>query len=271
MMLDVATDKTGKRFCILGTAPTWKLAPFDDPNAVIACLNDMYLLGIPRADTWTDIHPFRQFHFRDERQRKVDAATVPAGTYVRPHGHIEWLAKQSIPVYIQQADPRVPRARVFPYAEIRAAFDPVFPSGRVECSSTPQWMLMQAILEGYQEIHIYGIHLATEWEYQKQRELFAFLIGYARGKGITVVIPKGSPLCRTTHEYAYAPDPETPLRQMERDKLKLQRERAAIAAQVKGRRWGAGPLKDRLRWVDAQLADMDATMGQRALALRIAG
>ncbi len=205
---------------------------------------------------------------------EVDAAEVPAGAYVRPIGHLDWLARQSIPVFIQKADPRVPRAHVFPYTEIHAAFDGLFPTGKIECSSTPQWMLMQALLEGYQEVHIYGIHLATEWEYQKQRELFAFLMGIAAGRGVKIVIPKRSPLLKTTHEYAYAADPATPIVALQRTSMKLERQRDGLTKTIKAmKRYanGKAELTARLRWLDAQIADIQAEMGHQSLRQKLTG
>jgi hypothetical protein len=266
------SDQPIKRCAILGTAPTFRSTPWNDPGLEIWGLNDSHLLGFPRADRWFDLHPFGQFFYRDPAQRKVDAAEVPAGTYIRPTGHLEWMAQQSIPVYVQKSDPRVPRATVFPYSEIHAAFDPIFPSGKIECSSTPQWMLMLALLEGYQEIHIYGIHLATEWEYQKQRELFAFLMGVAAGRGVKVVIPKGSPLLKTTHEYAFAPDPATPITALKRQSLKLERQRDGLTKELAIVPWyrgGKAGLKARLMWLDAQIADIHAQVGQLSLAQRL--
>ena len=146
----------GKKFVILGTAPTSKMAPWQDPDAVIAGLNDAYMLGLPRYDVWYDVHPFDRFVFRPKHERKVKAFQVPAGTFVRPEGHIQWLAKQTCPVVIQAPDPRVPHAQILPRDAIKQAFGRWF-------DSSPAWMLAHAILQGYKEIHIYGIHLATEW------------------------------------------------------------------------------------------------------------
>ncbi len=261
-----------KRCAILGTAPTYSETPWGDPTLEIWALNDSSLLKLPRADRWYDLHPFSQFFYRDPAQRKVDAAEVPAGAYVRPIGHLDWLARQSIPVFIQKADPRVPRAHVFPYTEIHAAFDGLFPTGKIECSSTPQWMLMQALLEGYQEIHVYGIHLATEWEYQRQRELFAFLMGIAAGRGVKIVIPSRSPLLKTTHEYAYAPDPATSIVALQRTSMKLERQRDGLTKQIKALKWyasGKDGLVKRLRWLDAQIADLHTEIGHLSLTQRL--
>lgn len=256
-----------KRCAILGTAPTWKVTPWDDPGLEIWCLNDMYVMKPPRADRWYDLHPFEKFYFRrvDERLKAED---VPAGYFIRPEGHVEWLAQQSIPVILQAAQPAVPRGIVFPREAIVQRFGRWF-------DSTPAWMLAHALMDGYKEIHIYGIHLATEWEYQKQKPNLSFLCGVAVGMGVTLVIPPGSPLLRPTHQYAYEPDPSIPVMEAQRAVLKLQHEREVVAKALQAsKRWyrlGADPvLSTRAAWLDAQLLDaklgVDWTMAQKRAA-----
>jgi hypothetical protein len=255
-----------KRCCIIGTAPTYKAVPWNDPTLEMWGLNDSWLLNFPRADRWYDIHPFGQFFYRDPAQPKIDAADVPAGTYIRPKGHLEWLAKQSIPVYIQAADPRVPRGIVFPKAEIEARFGPWF-------DSTPSWMLGHALLEGYTEIHVYGIHLATEAEYVKQKPNFCYLLGLARGLGATVIVAKDAPLLKSSHQYAFQPDPATPIIAAQRDVMRLKRERQRIAAAVPPAHWWrrADPvLSTQAAWLDAKILDAELSVQQLTLAKRLA-
>jgi len=251
----MSEDVAGKKFVIVGTAPTWRMTPWDDPSAVIACLNDMHLMKPPRADRWYDLHPFGQFFYRDPNGGKLHAVDVPAGMFVRPAGHLAWLAAQSIPVYVQTADPRVPRARVFPRDAIEAKFGPWF-------DSTPAWMLGHALLEGYREIHIYGIHLQTEAEYQKQKPNMSYLCGLARGLGVKVVVPPASPLLRPTHRYAYEPDPAVPVLEAHRQRERLVMERKRVEQDWRRtrhwwRRGGDRALRDRLTWLGAQTQDAE--------------
>jgi hypothetical protein len=70
--------------------------------------------------------------------------------------------------------------------------------------SSVDYMLALAIHEGAQEIAIYGVRMESDDEYGYQRPNAHYLIGLARGKGITVHIPQTSPLCkysRTFEEY----------------------------------------------------------------------
>lgn len=237
-----------RRICIVGTAPTWRDAPWDDPGVEFWLLNDMYVLQPKRADRWFDLHPPSKMHFH--KGKRLAAHQVPAGYFVRPEGHLQWLAQQTIPVYLQQATPSIPASRTFPRAEVEAAVGPYF-------ASSPAWMVGLALLEGVTELHIYGIHLATEWEYVKQKPNLMFLLGLAAGRGVKLVLPTTAPLLRESHRYAYEDDPDLPRVAAERRVLALQDERARVAAKQK-RRWyqRRDPnVASRLSWLDAQITD----------------
>jgi len=264
--MDNATDQNaGKKFVILGTAPTWKLAPWEDKDAVIAGLNDAYLLELPRYDVWYDLHPFNQFFYKDPR-KKLPAHQVPAGTFIRPVGHLDWLAKQTCPVFVQAASPKVPHAQVFPRAELEAKFGEWF-------DSSPAWMLVHAIAMGFKEVHIYGIHLASEMEYIKQKPNMAFLCGLAVGAGVKLVVPKASPLLQSTHKYAFEPDPTVPVQQAQRDAQRVDAERQAVeqawqASKAWYRPHGDPLLRDRRVWLDAKLADLQQAVHWETLRKR---
>ena len=84
------------------------------------------------------------------------------------------------------------------------------PDQEAYITSSPAMMLAHAILENYTEIHIYGIHLATQAEYLKQRPNFEWLIGRAEERGINIVLPPECPLLKHTHVYGYEPEPQRP-------------------------------------------------------------
>ena len=249
------TEKPERRIAILGTASTWKSCPFDDPSLEIWHLNDAWVLKPPRVDRWFDLHPFDRMYFRKPNE-KVNVANVPAGFFVRPQGHVEWLRSQTIPVYVQDAAQLgTPSAVTFPRDRVVAAFGDQF-------ASSPAWMLGLAMLEGATEIHIYGIHLATEWEYVKQKPNLSFLLGIAAGRGIKIVIPKGAPLLKETHQYAYEDDPDTGTVRLKYQLKGLQQQLAIVQAQAK-RKWYQRPDPNaisRMAWLQAQIADTQLAM-----------
>lgn len=252
-----------KRICIVGTAPTWRDAPWDDPSIEFWLLNDMHVLKPKRADRWFDLHPFDQFYFPPPG-KKVFKHDVPAGAFVRPAGHIEWLKSQTIPVYVQDAKwLGTPSARTFPKAQVEAAVGPHF-------ASSPAWMLGLAIAEGATEIQMFGIHLATEWEYLKQKPNMAFLLGLAAGRGIRIVVPRTAPLLRESHQYAYQDDPDVPKIVVQRKIDGLQQQLSIVMKQLAAKKWyqRTNPnLESRKAWLTAQIGDAHLEL-QRVIARR---
>jgi hypothetical protein len=200
-----------KKCAIVGTAPSWVKAPWEDPSVEIWCLNDGYMCrdaqgqGVRRASRWYDLHPIDKMWFRPTAQRTVRADEIPKGHYIRPEGHLAWLKTQamSIPVYLQDEPPAdwPANARRFPVEAVIARFGEYWASG-------PSYMLAQALIEGFTEIQIFGIHLSTQTEYLEQRPNFEHLLGIAKGMGVTVTMAEESPLLKHGWKYGYEPKPE---------------------------------------------------------------
>ncbi len=273
-----------KRCAIIGTAQSWKQAPWNDQTLEMWTLNDGYLLGIPRSDRHFDLHPPHQMLFRPAQNKPLDPATIPVGVYLRPDGHLHWLRTRPQPVYLGEKHPEMPNARVFPKAEVLAAFAQYWPlrlnrKGVIEPGpdyevSTPSWMLMQAIVEGYQEIHVYGIHLATEWEYLQQRPNFEFLLGVAAGKGIKIVLPESAPICKAAYRYAFEPKADLPLQDAQKQIGIIKAEGAALHQAIATLPWYArarrADLQTRLAQLDVDLADAKAVLSRAQVALHAA-
>lgn len=193
-----------KRVAIVGTAESWRNTPWTDPTLEVWTLNDAYCLGFPRIDRYFELHPIDKMTFRKAGQKIVMGKDVKPGWFVRPEGHIEWLKRfaKTNPVYLQaEPDASWPvNAKRFPIEEVDKAFGTYWASG-------PAYMVAHAIMEGCTEIHVYGIHLATEQEYREQRPNFEHLLGIARGRGITVVMADKSPVMKHPWRYAYDEKP----------------------------------------------------------------
>ena len=262
-----------KRCAIIGTAPSWAQCPWPDQALEKWGLNDGYLLGVPHAARWYDLHPFHQMSFQSRDRRAVPQAAVPMGAYLRPEGHLEWLKTRGFPVYLAEPHPDYPTARVFPKAQVLDFWRAYWPLRRNRRGtiaegpdyevSTPSWMLMQAVAEGYREIHVYGIHLATEWEYVQQRPNFEFLLGVARGLGVQVVLPDSAPICKATYQYAFAPKADLPMQAAQHaiqtikaEGAKLHQQRAKLAWHERTMR---ADIEARLRQLDVDLMDARAT------------
>lgn len=68
--------------------------------------------------------------------------------------------------------------------------------GQAYWNSSIAYAMAMAIHEGAREIAIYGVDMDGTDEYAYQRPNMEYLIGFARGQGIHVHIPKQSALCR---------------------------------------------------------------------------
>lgn len=218
-----------RKIAIVGTAPSWSMTPWDDTEMEIWSLNDAYNVeGFQRADVWFDLHPLDKLYYAPETpagtKPVIMAHQVPYGYYVRPAKHLDWLAMQPFKKYLHpdfaKQKPEAanwPNVHAFPKAVVEECYGSY-------CTSSPQWMMGLAMLEGVREIHIYGIHLSTEQEYIEQRPGFEFLIGcllgphkrkmtvhnglrhYESEDGI-VVLPEASPVLASRFQYAFEPSP----------------------------------------------------------------
>lgn len=265
-----------KRCAIIGTALSWKQCPWHDSTLEVWSLNDAYLLGVPRADRWYDLHPLHQMWFRPRDQRVVQAGDVPMGVYLRPEGHLEWLKSRPMPVFLAEKRADYPTSRRFPKDELLQWFAPYWPwrlkhDGTVAPGadyevSTPSWMLMQAIAEGYTEIHVYGIHLATQWEYMHQRPNFEFLLGVATGRGIKVVLPEAAPICKASYRYAFEPKADLPVQEAQLAIERIKAEGLALHQQRATLPWHARSQKQdierRLQSLDVQLLDAKQSLAR---------
>lgn len=169
------------KVAILGTAPSTKtLAPFqDDSWQIWACS--------PGNDDLPNIHLFFQLHALD---------LILADQ--RGRDHLEWINKNTWPVFLQVETSHCPRAQAFPQDELLAEFGPYW------FTSSIAWMMGYAILRGAEEIALYGIDMAHSTEYALQKPGCIWFVEEARSRGIKVSIPPGSDLLAPPPLYGYA-------------------------------------------------------------------
>lgn len=281
-----------ERVAIIGTAASWKQTPWDDKGLTLISLNDAYRMkGFERADQWVDMHPLNKFHYVPEGQPHVYAHQVPVGYYVRPADHLAWLGRQAatIPVWLHEdylAQHPVAaawtHAKPLPRAAIEAHFGRYF-------TSSPAVIMAHAMLQGAKEIHIYGIHLATEHEYIEQRPNFEFLCGRVLGTGKMtetvkdglrryesanglIVLPEASPILSSDFRYAVDVRPKARLEPLKWDQHRygIKRERAIAALRVLPWWKSSAPLKRELWQWDAYLADTQEAMSRATVQQQMA-
>lgn len=168
-----------KRLAIVGFAPTWNMAPYDDLEVDIWACNEFYMLKPKRFDVLFDLHG------RHELETKM-----------RSKDHITWLQNSKIPIFMREHFKDIPNSIPYPRKMILEKYRKYF-------TNTISWQLALAIDMGYKEIGIYGVNMATEDEYVSQRPSVEYFIGIAEGKGIKVIIPDESDMCKSWFDYGF--------------------------------------------------------------------
>lgn len=161
------------KVAIVGGCPeTEHLAPYNDKDWEIWVLGNQY-------DRHENRRVSRLFEIHDNLSQHEDIYPT-------------WLAEKQIPMVVGQHFPIIAEhISIYPEKEANELLGGEF------LSSSPAYMIALAILEGAEEIAIYGIEMAVnDHEYFKQRpEMYAW-IAYAKAKGIKVTIPSESSLFR---------------------------------------------------------------------------
>lgn len=207
-------EKKRKKVAILGFTGTRKIAPYHDPEFEVWGLNDLYRFkaadDVQRWDRWFEIHTPKCI---DEMAAVQLAANAGRKEFPAASEHFTTLASwgKDVPVYMVQKFKEVPNSVVYPLEEIFAEFKPYFlREDRVRYfTNSISYMIALAIYEKFEEIHIYGVDMATSGvdnEYAKQRPSCEFWLGVAVGRGIKIEIPDESDLLKTRFMYGFEDD-----------------------------------------------------------------
>ncbi len=151
-------------------------APWDDPSwekwghassrACYARSMDRYFDLHPRA-TWT--------------RRGKDG---PA--------YLDWLSRNTVPIYMQKRHPDVPASIEFPRRRILAEYgDP-----RPYFTNHAAWMIALAMTEGVSTLGLWGISYSARSEYAMQRGCCEHWLGRAAAAGIRIILPEQCTLLR---------------------------------------------------------------------------
>lgn len=172
-----------RKVAIVGFATnTLNLVPWNDPEFEIWGLNQGYLHMYRRADRWFEMH---------NHETTAD---------VRDPQYLSWLSACPIPIYMLETRPEVPSSVRFP---IEKAIEWL---GMDYFMSSIAYMMAIAGMEGFEEVHLYGINLAIGDEYFYEKPNAEFILGFMKAKGIKIVIPKASSLLKQYARYGYALD-----------------------------------------------------------------
>lgn len=183
-----------RRVLIIGSAMGWETAPFQDRSWSVWSLSRMWT-ALPRWDVWFELHPWERLCER------LDGQTPEAEQQRQRTEYQRWLMQDhGRPVFMQDNRPEVPGAVRYPLEAVRATFPHMYFTNSVG------YMIALAVMQGAEEIGIWGIDMATEEEYRQQRPGVEYWIGLAVGRGIKVTVPEVSDLCKSRVLYGYGDD-----------------------------------------------------------------
>jgi hypothetical protein len=163
------------KVAIVGAAHSSRdLAPYTDPTWLIWTCSPSNRGVVPKVDAWFELHAPNDLTHPRWRE------------WVVPY--FSYLSTLSCPVYMQEVNPIIPTAVVFPKDDLVAEFGGQF------FTSSIAWMIALAIKQGAKEIGIFGVDMNAESEYSYERPGCQQFIRVARERGIEVTVPPQSDL-----------------------------------------------------------------------------
>ena len=229
-----------KKYAVCGFASSTRAAiPIESNEWEILTLNQFYR-HCHRSDRHFDIH------------HNWDSENVP-GT-----DHRGWIRDCGVPVYMLQTHADLPTSVRYPIERVIEKFGDYYTStvalilaliideidGRVtesladapvEFYETPAHVLARRT-ELYDQftIGIFGIDLVVGEEYFWQKACAEYFIGIAVGRGIKVMIPPNSALCRQQFRYGWHTEPPTIVkpRELAQHSTKLTEQRDELLKKV---------------------------------------
>jgi hypothetical protein len=183
---EAVTETPPRKIAIVGKAPSSRhLAPDDDASWEIWTLSDLVPVGqVTRFDVHFELHPLSMLANRPP--------------------YIEWLQSvESQPIFMIDKEPSIPASQPFPLQQLLAAF-----GGCRYWTNTVSYMIGLAVMQQPHTIGVWGVDMAQngprrDAEYREQRPSCEWLIGWAMGAGIDVVLPKECDLLQTPYLYGF--------------------------------------------------------------------
>lgn len=166
-----------RRVAIVGGASSRRFAPYDDPSWEIWAFSSLKV-RTPRITRWFEMHALGDLR---SQLRKETRIRYSYSSYMR------FLQGLDCPIYMQKTHDAISGSVRYPLDEALAAFGRCF-------TSTAAYLMALAILEGVDEMGLWGIHLTHRTVYARQRPGVEYFLGVARQRGIRITLPRSSPL-----------------------------------------------------------------------------
>lgn len=172
----------GRKIAIVGTTTSLVDAPYDDEDWEIWGLNGAYK-AMKRWDRWFDMHDLSILKIHHDPE------------------YFNFLEKAGNKLTMNNEYDEYPEAEVFPFQELVDKYRRYF-------TNTISWLIAYALeQDDIEEIAIWGVNMAQDTEYAKQRPSCEYFLGIAEGRGIKVTIPDASEMLKASHLYGWEPVP----------------------------------------------------------------
>jgi len=168
------------RLAIVGGMPLRHAVPFDDPDLEVWSCNLVLSLDRQqrlRADRWFELHPMS----------------------VQNDNDMAWIRENPRPLYTLDYEPDFPRSLRFPIEAVAAlGYADYF-------SCTFAYQIALAMVEGFEEIGLYGVDLVFGSVREREVELpsVTYWLGLFQGRGGRVVLPDHGSTLHHPHRYGY--------------------------------------------------------------------
>lgn len=174
-----------RKVSIVGFAPSTRdKAPYNDPDWEIWVLNEYHTIlpagGVTNITKWFDIH---------QRETVINSS--------RDKNYIDKLKASTIPILMCKHYDDIPMSVEYPLDDIIKTLQTDYFTNSIS------YMVAYALYEGVDELAVYGVDMAQDEEYAKERPSVEYFIGYARAKGIPVYIPPESDICKVPYYYGF--------------------------------------------------------------------
>jgi hypothetical protein len=158
--------------------------------------NNLYK-GFPdvKFSRWYELHTIER---EGQKYKRRGISYYPISSDQEVRWYLQEIDELKIPTFMQKKWSIIKHSKEFPFDKIREKWGDYF-----GCSFT--WMLAQAIMEGADEIALFGMNFGAQ-EYYYQRPSLEYMIGIARGMGIPVTIGLESQLLKAPYIYAIGED-----------------------------------------------------------------
>lgn len=178
-----------KELIILGSGPEFMACPFDKETWIIGKL----LMLKDKDNNPFNLKRIDRIYSMDEIETML---TVRRGMFTTEQ-FVDAINKTGVPYISTKTREDIPLSEAFPIMEIIDKFKlPYF-------ENTITYMIIQAIDEGFTDIHLYGIAQMGAHEYTRERRCVEYWLGIAAGMGIAINIMTPSALLKGDSPYMY--------------------------------------------------------------------